>query len=262
MTEKVSLPPAGTRLSLLSYNVQVGIFSHKPHHYLTRSWRHVLPHTRHLGNLDRIAEVVSQFDVVALQEVDAGSLRSQYINQTEYLADQARFPYWYHQTNRRLGHLAQHSNGLLSQYMPAEITEHRLPGRLPGRGAMMARYGTPENSLVLVMLHLALGKQSRMQQLDYVSRIVHEYEHVVVMGDMNCQPDSEELSRLLDRCGLREPDASLATFPSWKPTRKLDHILVSESLEVENVRVLDVNYSDHLPIALDVVVPEAVSLAA
>ena len=53
------------------------------------------------------------YDVVALQESDAGSLRTGFTNQTEYLARQSCFPYWLDQTNRHLGHFAKHSNGLL-----------------------------------------------------------------------------------------------------------------------------------------------------
>ena len=44
-----------------------------------------------LPNLDKIAQLIKEFDIVALQEVDAGSLRSQFINQTEYLAKKADF---------------------------------------------------------------------------------------------------------------------------------------------------------------------------
>jgi endonuclease/exonuclease/phosphatase family metal-dependent hydrolase len=52
----------------------------------------------------------------------------------------------------------------------------------------------------------------------------------------------------------------LPTFPSWKPNRSLDHILVSSSIEVENVEVLNVNFSDHLPISMDVMIPDAIRL--
>jgi endonuclease/exonuclease/phosphatase family metal-dependent hydrolase len=76
----------GTRIRLLSYNIQVGMASTRPHHYLTESWKHVLPHAKSYDNLTRIAHAISGFDIVALQEVDAGSLRTSFINQIEYLA--------------------------------------------------------------------------------------------------------------------------------------------------------------------------------
>ncbi len=243
------------RLRLLSYNIQTGIVTRNYRDYLTHSWKHVLPYPQRQANLDRIANLVSDFDIVGLQEVDAGSLRSGFINQTEYLALNAHFPYWYDQTNRNLGHLAQHSIGLLSRFRPSKITEEKLPGMIPGRGALVARFGFGEDSLVLVILHLALGRRARLQQLDHVSDLVRGFRHVVVMGDLNCTSDSAEIDALLARTHLREPAHGLHTFPSWRPRRNIDHILVSTSLKVENVAVLNHPLSDHLPIVMEVVLP-------
>lgn len=248
------------RLRLLSYNIQVGIASSRLHHYVTNSWKHVLPHAQLYDNLDQIAGLIRDFDIVGLQEVDAGSLRTGFINQTKYLADSANFPYWYHQMNRKIGKIAAHSNGVLSKFSPLDVSEHKLPGLVPGRGAMMLRYGAGADPLVIVLLHLALSKRARLQQLDYVSDIIRDYNHVIVMGDMNCQPQSEELRILLDRTNLREPVDGHHTFPSWRPSRTIDHILVSSTLEIRDMKVLPFPFSDHLPIAVDIAVPRTVGL--
>ena len=123
------------RLRVLSYNIQTGVDTQHYRHYLTQSWKHVLPHRERLLNLNRIAVLLKEYDLVGLQEVDSGSLRSGFVDQTEYLAHRAGFPYWYKQVNRSLGKLAQHSNGFLSHQRPAEVTEYRLPG-LPGQRAL------------------------------------------------------------------------------------------------------------------------------
>lgn len=259
---ETDLPEGARRLRLLSYNIQAGIATSKYRHYLTHSWKHVLPYPERLENLDRIARLIHGFDIVGLQETDAGSLRSGYINQTEYLALQAHFPYWYDQTNRNLGHLAQHSLGLLSRTRPSEVREEKLPGRIPGRGALVAQYGQGPEALVVIILHLALGRRARLQQLEYVSELVRGFRHVVLMGDFNCGSGSAEMNWLLARAPLREPVHGLHTFPSWRPARSIDHILVSPSLKVENVGVLNHPISDHLPIAMDVVLPSSVTLAA
>ena len=253
---------SGTRLKLLSYNIQVGIATTRPHHYVTRSWKHVLPHSQQYRNLDQIAEIIADYDIVGLQEVDGGSLRSDFVNQTQYLAVKAEFPYWYHQANRRIGKIAQHSNGLLSNFNPIDIVDHKLPGPVPGRGAMVVRFGREHSQLLFVLLHLALGRRARMIQLQYISELVKTHEHIVVMGDMNCQPDSFEMQALMETTGLLAPACDLNTFPSWKPTKKLDHILVSPSLVVENFDVVDVACSDHLPISMDIVIPEDIQLVA
>ena len=246
---------ATRRLKLLSYNIQTGIATNGYRHYLTHSWKHVLPCPKRLDNLDRIAKLVGGFDVVGLQEVDGGSLRSGFINQTEYLALSARFPYWYDQTNRNLGKLGQHSTGLLSRLRPAEVTEVKLPGMIPGRGALTVRFGHGADALILVIAHLALGRRARFRQLECIADVIGSYRHAIVMGDMNCGTDSREIDWLVRHTVLREPPHDLPTFPSWRPSRNLDQILVSPSLKVERIEALNYPFSDHLPIVMEVALP-------
>lgn len=252
----------GQRLRLISYNIQVGIACRRYHHYLTQSWKHVLPHAESLSNLDRIARLVDEFDVVALQEADAGSFRSLFVNQVEFLARRGGFPHWYYQTNRNLGKIAQHSNGLLSRHAPTDIIEHRLPGLIPGRGLIEVHYGGGEEPLVLFMVHLGLSKRARIRQILYIARLVNRYRHVVVMGDFNCHARSEEMSMLTDCTRLRQPVDDLPTFPSWRPNRSIDHVLVSSSITLNDVQVLQHPVSDHLPIGVDISLPSGVSIAA
>jgi endonuclease/exonuclease/phosphatase family metal-dependent hydrolase len=246
------------RLRLISYNIQVGISATRFRHYVTHSWKHFLPHAASFDNLDRIGELINQFDIVALQEADAGSFRSFFINQVEYLARRGHFPHWYYQTNRNLGRFAQHSMGLLTRILPFKITEHRLPGLIPGRGVMEVHFGQLEEPLVLLLLHLGLAKRARLRQIDYISRIVNDYRHVVVMGDFNCRAHSEEMDTLVAKTDLGRPVDELPTFPSWRPMHNIDHILVTPSLKIREALVIQDAVSDHLPIAVDVLLPESI----
>lgn len=240
-------------LRLLSFNIQVGINTQRYRHYLTRSWQHVLPTVGREDNLQRIGKLISDFDLVALQEVDGGSLRSGYVNQVEHLADLADFPYWYQQLNRNLGRLAQHSNGVLSRFKPSLIEDHPLPGP-PGRGAILLRLGEGADALAVVVMHLSLGAKTRQRQLGYIRELLSDYRHQILMGDMNTHAtDLLEHSPLRD-LGLIAPQVQ-ATFPSWRPQRCLDHILLSSELTLERVEVLDQPISDHLPVAVDIRLP-------
>lgn len=249
--------PLDGRLRLLSFNIQVGISTGRYHHYLTKGWQHLLPHAGRALNLQRIGALLGDFDLVALQEADGGSLRSGFVNQVEHLARLGNFPYWYQQLNRNLGRIAQHSNGLLSRLQPAALEDHPLPGPA-GRGAILMRFGEGEDALVVVMMHLALGSKVRTRQLAYIRELIGGYRHQVLMGDMNTHAvDLLENSPLRD-LGLLAPQVE-ATFPSWRPKRCLDHILLSAGLGLERVEVLSQPISDHLPVAVDIRLPEALN---
>lgn len=243
-------------LKILSYNLQVGIKTSRASQYITGSWKHLIPHSQRLSNLDDTISFLEMYDIVGLQETDAGSLRSNYINLTEYLADRARFPHWYHQVNRNLGHIAQHSNGLLSRPRPYEIENIRLPGLIPGRQAILAKYGSEQETLAVFILHLALSKRARMRQLAMISEHVNKYEHAIVMGDLNCKVDSNEMRHLFSETKLHEPLEEVHTFPSWRPQHHIDHILVTSELEVVNAKSLKHVCSDHLPIMMEIKLPE------
>ncbi|MDX1604637.1 MAG: endonuclease/exonuclease/phosphatase family protein [Candidatus Competibacterales bacterium] len=255
----MTLPP---RLRLLSYNIQSGLATTRYSDYLTRSWQHLVPVPSRMENLDGIARVIADYDLVGLQEVDTGSLRSGFLNQVKYLAERAGFPFVYDQSNRRIGLLSQHSNAVLSRIPPSAIEEHRLPGLIPGRGALHVRFGRDDETLDIFIMHLALGRRGRRQQIHYIADLVRRYPHVVLMGDLNCPSESREMRLLLRLASLGEPLPGLHTFPSWRPTRQLDHILVSPSIQVHDAGVLTYRYSDHRPLAMEIAVPETVRQAA
>jgi endonuclease/exonuclease/phosphatase family metal-dependent hydrolase len=251
---------APDRLRLVSFNIQAGTSTANYRQYVTRSWRQVLPNNQRVANLDAISELVAGYDIVGLQEVDCGSLRSGFVNQAKYLASHAGFPWWTHQANRKVGVIAHAGNGVLSRFSPDRVDEHRLPGAIPGRGALVLRFGTGSAALWLVVLHLALGRRARRQQLRYVAHLIDRHPHVVVMGDLNTGPDSREVTEFCERADLVLPRRDLPTFPSWQPQRAIDHILVSPELEVLSTEVLDTTLSDHRPVAMTLQLPVGVSL--
>jgi len=251
---------SGFKLRLLSYNIQVGISAAGFRDYVLHGWKHILPCPQRLKNLHRIARVIRDFDVVGLQELDSGSLRSGFINHAEYLAREAEFPHWFDKTNRKLWKVARHSMGLLSKYAPISISRHDLPARVPGRGALVVCFGNPEDPLVLVLVHLSLSRSARCFQMEYLGELVRGYNHVILMGDLNSGAESLELLRFLRETNLRMPYSNLFTYPSWKPRKHLDHILVSPSIRIGSVKVLNYPLSDHLPITMEVSLPEDVMM--
>ncbi len=247
-------------LSLLSFNIQIGIATRRYRHYLLHGWKHLLDHPQRFENLTRMAVLMRDYDLVGIQETDAGSARSGFVNLTRYLAEAGGFPCWSERVNRRIGRLARHSLGLLSRLQPSEILDHRLPGPIAGRGVLEARFEAGPEGLALFIVHLALSRRVRLRQVEFLSELVRRHRHVILMGDMNCRLGSRELDRLLLATHLVDPLASLPTWPSWRPRQDLDHILLTKELVPEQVEVLDFPLSDHLPIAMRVRLPQGLSL--
>ena len=243
-------------LRLLSCNILAGGSIRRYREYVTQSWKHVLPARSKRGNLDNFATLLAEFDLVGLQEADAGSLRSGFLNQTQYLAEAAGFAYWSHQPNRKVAQFAASSNGLLTRIEPTEVRDYPLPGRIPGRGALWARFGNGEHALIVVIAHLALGPGARRRQFEFLAELIGDHPYAVLMGDLNCAAASDELKPLLTHTRLAPGPTPLPpTFPSWRPRRAIDHILATPGLEIEQLWTLPHPVSDHLPLAAQIKVP-------
>lgn len=246
--------PGRRPLRLLSYNIHIGAQPAGYGHYLTRAWRHALPGPGMHQTLDAIGDLMRGYDFVAVQEADAGSLRTRFVNQMEYLARRAGFAYVDFAVNRDLRPVARHALGFLSRHKPAGVVKHRLPGRIPGRGALEVELGAEAGGLSLLMAHLSLGPFDRHQQLDYLSALVRPSRPTVLLGDLNCEPDILRAHPALAGSGLCVPADTPPTFPSWRPRRRLDHILGSGHVSVGRLEALPMLLSDHLALAAEVTV--------
>ncbi|WP_045737229.1 endonuclease/exonuclease/phosphatase family protein [Xanthomonas sp. MUS 060] len=249
--------PATRTLRVLTANIQAGSSTRRYSDYVTRSWSHALPAGSKRSSLDTIAQLASAHDIVGLQESDPGSLRSGFTNQTHYLAERAGFHYWSHQPNRRVGGVASSANGLLSRLEPLEVQSHALPGRLGGRGVLLAKFGDGNEGLAIAVAHLSLGATSRTVQLAFIADLLADHPNAILMGDFNCLADRPEMQLLYQRTRLQPPTCVVPTFPSWRPQRAIDHILVSDGLRCNAHRAVPAAFSDHLALTTEVEVPQA-----
>ena len=252
MPKKDSAPTTGATLRLLCLNMQVGLHSTRYRHYVTEAWRHVLPTRSARLNLDRIADLAAAYDIVALQEADAGSLRTAQLNQVAHLAERAGFDHWHAAVTRDLRPFAQHCLGCLSRWPFENLTYHPLPGLLPGRGALEVEVKPAGcEPLRLIIVHLALGRRTRARQLEFIASLIGDAHDTLVLGDLNCEAHELIAHPAVNRAALLGVH-SQPTFPSWRPTRTLDHILVTPTVEVIEAKVLEERLSDHLPVAVEI----------
>lgn len=249
----VAVPPApaGDTVRLLSLNIQFGLHTSRYLQYVTQAWRHVLPTRGARAVLERIAVLAEPYGLVALQEADAGSLRSARLNQVAHLAQRAGFPYWHAAVTRDLRPFAQHCLGCLSRWPLQNVKYHALPG-WPGRGALEVEIEpTGREPLRVIIAHLALGRPVRTRQLNFLATLIRDRTDTVVIGDLNCTTPELTAHRAVRAAGLRAAH-SQHTFPSWRPSRALDHILVTPTVDVVGATVLEERVSDHLPIATEI----------
>lgn len=247
-------------LRLLTYNMQVGIRTRQPRDYLTQSWRHMLPARTRTRHLEPMAQMLRDHDLVAIQESDAGSWRTRSLNLMDYLAAQAEYPFWHSHSHRRVGPFARHAMGVLSRLELRAIQAHALPGRVPGRAAVVYRIETSRGGLAVVVTHLALGRVDRARQLSHIAGLVAGDEHVILMGDLNCDYDELAAHPVLRERGFQGPQAVLHSYPSWQPRRQLDHVLVTPGFRILDAQATPFGWSDHLPVRVDVALPSGLIL--
>lgn len=238
---------------LLSFNIQAGLDVQRYHHYLTGAWRHALPTPGRRANLLAMAALMRDYDFVAIQEADAGSIRTDQVNLVDFLAEQAGFPYSGLTVTRDFAPIARVCIGYLSKSRPLREVTHVLPGRIRGRGALEVDLDTPAlGHLTVLVTHLALRAETRNRQLAYLSELLRGQRGMLV-GDLNMSPDRLLRLTCLRRAGLAPVPGAPATYPSWRPRRSIDQILMTPHLQLLSVRALPVQISDHLPLAAELI---------
>ncbi len=227
----------------------------------------VLTWNIHYGNPDRLAEVIkaSGADVVALQEVDAYKQRSgcrhQAFDIAEYLGMHARLG-----ANIRSGAECGDGTGRQSLYGDALLSRHPI---LEWRHVPLPNHGGEQRGLVETVLDVAghrvrvvsthleygSGSERKAQAEAVVEHLKGSVEPVVVMGDLNGEPDDPGLAPLRDAftdAWATAGDGDGFTNPARDPHRRIDYVFF-RGLTAAAVEVLDSTASDHLAVRADLV---------
>ena len=193
------------------------------------------PHADRWTNLKKIADQLSGYDLVGLQETDAGSLRTSFINQTEYLAAHSGFPFWYDQTNRKLGQArAAQQRGIVPLAATRKCANTDYPVYTGAAPCSFDLGAAPTGWRCLSCTSRWAHLHVRGRSL-FCASAIKEHPLAIVMGDLNCSTSNVSVQQMLDTTGLHAPSDTLSTFPSWRPRRSLDHILISRELEMLHV---------------------------
>ena len=89
---------------------------------------------------------------------------------------------------------------------------------------------------------------------DYLNR---DDTEKILVGDMNCNPSSRYLTKLIRETNLRDSRYGFGLHPSWPSSVwplavPIDHVLVSKSIHVHNRFLGGAGGSDHRPVIVDI----------
>ena len=193
-------------------------------------------------------------DVACLCEVDGGSYRQKGKSQARSLAPSHRWshafaPKYGTSPLSRLPLLSTQGNAVLSRIPFMSSTEN-----LFSRGMKRSLLEVEFPNFVILLTHLSLGRSARQSQLEELALRCRSLEKpLIVGGDFNILRGSEELRPLMAATGLSDADASgRPTFPSRRPTRRLDCLLTTPGVRVRTFDLPAVELSDHLPLLCDI----------
>ena len=216
-------------------------------------------------DLARIARVIRSAapDVVALQEIDRRIRRTGYADQAAELARLTGMQVAFGRAMRFEGE-GQYGNAILSRWPIVHTETHSLPGALESRGVLRAQIELPTGhngpqSLSLLVTHLALDEESRLQSVHDIASIVSgSATPALFAGDFNAKPDSAVVEAL---CGTWRSTTRGQDLVTFTPTpSQIDYILYRPQTRwhVASTEVIDERIaSDHCPIlaVLDLLAP-------
>lgn len=228
------------------------------------------------GKVDaaRIARVIARArpDVVALQELDVGHMRSLGTDQAHLIARYLEMEFHFHPAI----HLEEERYGdAILTHLPQRLVKaDLLPGfagrlHMEPRGALWVAIELHGREVQVINTHLGLHPRDRAAQVEALlgsDWLAHEdcREPVILCGDLNAVPSSPTCRRLARQLVDAQIEARdhrpRCTFSSRFPTLRIDHIFISPGLEVCGIEVYNSELarvaSDHLPLLAQIRLPE------
>jgi endonuclease/exonuclease/phosphatase family metal-dependent hydrolase len=211
-----------------------------------------------LIDIDAIAKAIKDQnpDLVALQEVDANTIRSGKFNQAEEIAKRLGMSFFFAKAIDHEG--GDYGVAILSKYPMSETKISRLPTEASTKGEprvlATAKISLPGRKVIRFgSTHLDAQKAAinRELQIKEINRITAgEKLPFIIAGDFNAAPGSTVI-QLLDQSFTRTCQQCEFTIPVIKPNKTIDFIAFTpkSKFSVQSTTVIPERYaSDHLPV--------------
>jgi endonuclease/exonuclease/phosphatase family metal-dependent hydrolase len=201
-------------------------------------------------DLDRTSAVIRSIDpqVIALQELDRGLIRSSRVDQPAVIEEATGLTVRFRPTVTRPDG-GEYGIALASSE-PLDVDFIDLPRRRAEepRGAIVALW----HGVLVVATHLSTGRAARGGQIRALaSRIEGRDGPVLLLGDLN---DRGAGLRPLRRAGLAFSRQS-GRWLRWPWAQPIDHIAGGSGVRIEAPRTIATPASDHAPLYADAEFP-------
>ena len=197
----------------------------------------------------RVANVITRVapDVVALQELDSATLRS---NGVVALNELASFTDMYKTYSASIDYQGgKYGIGILTKEKPIQWEVVALPGREERRSLLIVEL----KKYVICCTHFSLTEEDRIASVDIINNVLKKFSKPVFLaGDFNASPESPVIKSVENSWDiLNNPEKP--TIPSSNPQRCIDYIFAANfnGHNFETIQTIveqEPVASDHLPV--------------
>ena len=220
---------------------------------MTFNTQHCLNFLERYVDYEIMAKTIREIgaDICGLNEMFSDGEGAQYPNQTKKLSELSGLENYYFAEAVNLPPEGPYGNGFISKYKILSAETIKIPdpnprkynGYYETRCVLKAKL---ENGYTVLACHFGLNPDEAENAVETILGALED-EKCILMGDFNVTPDNPVLNPIREKM----KDASVGycenvpTFPSDKPTIKIDYIFVSPDIEVTNSYVPQIIASDH-----------------
>lgn len=210
-------------------------------------------------DIQRVADVIleSRADIVLLQELDVGRIRTGRMDQAAEIAAFVSMSPHFHAAL----HVEeeQYGDAILTALPSRRVRAAALPSLGEQRGAIWVEVEVCGQPVQVINTHLGLSRKERMMQVnhllgdDWLGHSTQRGKPRIFGGDLNAVPSSAAFKtvRKVLHTGDK-PHGLRPTFPSRFPLLRLDHLFCDNGVELLDIAVLSTPRariaSDHLPL--------------
>lgn len=235
--------------NVASVNIQAGLSTSSYKDYLTKSWKHIYPNINEkYKNLELITNDLNEYDIIGIQEVDTGSFRTAFQDQSKWLSEKTVFKNYVIQNNRETG-FSTTANAIYSKSNIQNVEFWSLPNRKMAdskRGAIKSSIidEVTNEEIICIVSHFSLGAKDRLYQASFLAERIQDLDNVILMGDFNATNNCSSLKPLSNQF---DGATDLPTFPSWNPKKAID-IIWWKNLSILDTKTKKIGLTDHCAI--------------